>query len=82
MTESDGSADRVHRTRRARGWDFEANVPWEDVIESMRQGVPVLQARDSPPVREAHCQCCGGFAGHGPDPSHCSACREDAGHAE
>lgn len=27
-----------------------------------------------PPVREAHCKCCGGFCGHGNDLEYCGAC--------
>lgn len=30
--------------------------------------------------REAHCQCCGGYAGHGPDPSYCGTCRRAGEH--
>ena len=30
--------------------------------------------------REAHCQCCGGHAGHGPDPRYCSHCRAAGEH--
>lgn len=26
------------------------------------------------PVREARCQCCGGYAGHGADPEYCRTC--------
>ena len=31
-------------------------------------------------VREAHCQCCGGYAGHGPDPEYCVHCRSAGEH--
>jgi len=30
--------------------------------------------------REAHCQFCGGYAGHGPDPRYCSHCRAAGEH--
>jgi hypothetical protein len=33
-----------------------------------------------PEPREAHCQCCGGYAGHGPDPPYCRTCRAAGEH--
>jgi len=33
-----------------------------------------------PESREAHCQCCGGYAGHGPDPRYCGTCRTAGEH--
>lgn len=36
---------------------------------------------DRPEPREAHCQCCGGYAGMGrPDPEFCAACRSSGEH--
>ncbi|MFC6825702.1 hypothetical protein [Halopelagius fulvigenes] len=31
-------------------------------------------------AREARCQCCGGFAGHGADPDYCGICRAAGEH--
>jgi hypothetical protein len=30
--------------------------------------------------REAHCQCCGGYAGYGADPEYCANCRRAGEH--
>lgn len=32
--------------------------------------------QNTSPVREARCQCCGGFCGHGTDPDYCGSCIE------
>lgn len=64
---------RDFRMRKVRGWDFEANIPWERVIEEMDRDAPVTPKH--PPVREAHCQCCGARVGYGADPEYCGTCR-------
>lgn len=77
---SDGLNYNDFRMRRIRGWEFEGVVPWERVIEEMDQDVPVKPKH--PPVREAHCQCCGGYAGHGRDPEYCGRCRRAGEHKD
>lgn len=39
--------------------------------------------KDRPEPREAHCQCCGGYAGMGrPDPEFCATCRNAGEHLD
>lgn len=64
------------RLRRLRGYELEEKVPWKAILADMG-ATDVLESTDEnrpPEPREAHCQCCGSYAGHGSDPEYCSAC--------